>query len=156
MAALSRLGLYGGPRPAFGAFIEKSEGTPVVVTTTKGGRTKRKRYFVEVDGKLIPVSNIAEVQSVLSQVRLLAEDSAQQDVKTAITPKPPRVTVRKTLGGPTTSKVIKQEVRRTQTVINRFYKQAAERIARDQEIGRLFHVKLRAEDEEDSILALLF
>ena len=158
MPAVSRLGLYGGSRSPYGSFAGKVAGevpAPEVSTKGGGGRKKRLRYVVEIDGKLIQVANISEVQSVLLQARELAEQSAQQDVKTAVAPKPPKVKVLTVVGKATTSQTIRRDVVATQKVINREYNRAAKRIAIDNEIAQLFRVKFAEEDEEDSILALL-
>jgi len=153
MAAVTRLGLYGGSRGLYGSFAGKVAGVPVV--PTKGGRRKRRRYIVEVDGQFFEVSNIAEAQSVLSQIREIAEVSAEKDVRPGVTVKPPRVSIKTVLGKPVTSKVLKASVQDTQKAIIRIYRKAQESLQRDLEIGRLFKKQLDQEDDDDAIALLL-
>jgi len=155
MAAVTRLGLYGGSRGLYGDFSTKEAGTPVVVR--KGGRRKKARYIVEVDGQFIEVSNIDEAESILKHVRDIADTSAKQDVTTAVTPKPPKIAVRTISGARTTSKTLQREVKRTQTVVNQAYIRRANGIKQDIEISKLMLVKIEAEekDDESAIIALL-
>ena len=155
MAAVSRLGLYGGSRSPYGRFAGKVEGEVPVVSTTATGRSKRKRYVVEVDGQLIQVASVQEAERVLQQVRSLAQESADRDVTTEIVPKPPRVSVKTIAGNKSTSKTIQTEVKKTQKAINRAYIKAAESIAQNREISELLIKKFKHEDEEDAIIALL-
>jgi len=154
--ATTRLGPGGGPRTAYAGFTARDPSGFIPAPPRRGGRTKRRRrYIVEVDGKHIPVNSIAEAESVLQQVRAIAEESAERDVTTTVTPKPPRVSVKTAAGNVTTSVVIQREVKRTQKVINRAYIMAAKGRARDMEISQLMTRKLREEDEEDSLILLL-
>ena len=125
-----------------------------MVSTTKG-RRKRKRYVVEVDGQLFQAESISHVESIFQQVRALAEESAERDVTTPVTPKPPRITVKTRAGKASTSQVIQQEVKRTQTVINRAYIRAAKAIAQNREISELLIRKFEQEDEEEALILLL-
>jgi hypothetical protein len=130
-------------------------------TPSAGGRSKkrRRRYVVEVDKQYFEVNSIAEAESVLAQVRELAEESAERDVVTEATPKPPRVTVKTATGKTTTSKVLAREVKRTQKVVNKAYSRAAQlfkqRLDIDKEIGQLLRAKIHREDEDATIIALL-
>jgi len=127
-----------------------------VQEATTGGRTRRRRrYSVEIDGEFIAVNTIDEAVSLLTQVRELAEESAVRDVTTPVTPKPPRVKIKTGSGNPTTSKVLQREVRKTQKAVNRAYIEAAKRIAQAQEISELMIKKLREEEDEEAIIALL-
>lgn len=121
------------------------------------GRIKRKRYVVEVDGQFFEVPTIAAAQSLLLQVRDLANESATRDVKTPIPPKPPRVSVKTISGGKTTSVTLQREVRKTQQVVNQAYVRRAKEIAQDVEISQLMIAKIKTEDEDDdsAIIALL-
>lgn len=128
----------------------------VETPSRRGGRTKKqKRYIVDVDGKLFEVATIAEAESVLQQVRDLAQVSADTEVTTPVTPKPPRVSIKTISGNKTTSQTLQREVKKTQRVINRAYTNAARAVARDTEISELLIKKINDEDEEDAILALL-
>ena len=129
--------------------------TPTPAATGRG--KKRRRYVVEVDKKYFEVNSIAEAQAVLAQVREIADEAAEREVVTEVTPKPPRVTVKTATGKPTTSKVLTQEVKRTQKVVNTAYSRAArlfkQRRSVDMEIGELLRAKIREED--DTIIMLL-
>lgn len=127
----------------------------VVVTTKGGGRVRRKiRYVVEVDGEAFEVSTIAEAQSILLQVRGLAQQAAQKDVKT-VTPKLPQVTV-KTIDR-ATPKTLQQAVTRTQKTITEAYVKRSREIAQDIEISQLIITKIEQQEREDesAIIALL-
>ena len=143
-----------------------TSGSPVVgsptisiaaVSTRKaGGRVKKKRrYVVEVDGQYFDVNNIAEGEAILAQIRELAEESAERDVVTDVTPKPPKVKIRTAAGRPTTSQVLTRAVTRTQKAINRAYIEAARRRKIDRDISELLQRKIREEDEEEALIALL-
>ena len=132
---------------------------PAAVPPTTGGRSKKsqrpRRYIVEIDNKFIEVSNITEAQAVLQQARDLADEAARADVSTPVTPKPPRVTVKTIKGNQTTSKVLKQDIKRTQNAILKAYRKAADAIARDQEIAKRIQQQIAEDDENDAITALL-
>ncbi len=159
MAAVTRLGLYGGPRGLYGDFSTKEPGTPVIPEVVRAGgrRKKRARYVVEVDGQFIEVSNVVEAEAVLQQVRDIAEDSAQRDVKSAVVPKPPKIAVRTISGAKTTSVTLQREVKRTQTVVNQAYIRRANDIKQDIEISKLMILAIEKEeaDDESAIIALL-
>ena len=155
MAAVTRLGLYGGPRGLYGDFSTKEEGTPVVEEAQTGRRKRVKRYVVEVDGELFDVENISQAQSILQRVRDLAEESAAQDVHTEIAPKPPRIKVLTVTGKVTTSQVLKREVTRTQQVVRKAYNEAARRFSVNREISKLILKSIEREDEEAAIMLLL-
>lgn len=147
---VTRLGLYGGSRGLYGSFAGKTPG--IVVVASKGGRSK-KRYVVEVDGQLIQAASISDVEAVLAHVRQIADESAERDVKTPTTPKPPKVKVR-TGTRKSTSATIQREVKRTQKVVNQAYTKRAREISQDREISNLMLKKI-AQDENDTILLLM-
>lgn len=153
---VTRLGLYGGPRGLYGDFSGKEPGE-VAVPTRKGGRSRKPLYIVEVDGQKIPVTSIAEAESILLKVRDLAQESAAKDVITPTTPKPPKITVRTGSGKVTTSATLQREVTRTQRVVNQAYIRRAKQIEQDIEISQLMLVKIEQEerDDESAIIALL-
>lgn len=126
-----------------------------VTPSKKGGRKKKgKRYVVEVDGEFIQVDSIRQAEAVLSQVRDVAEEAAERSDEPAKVI--PRVSVKLVSGRATQSKTLNLEVKRTQAVINRIYRNAQARIDRDQEIARLIRLKIREEeDEEEALIALL-
>ena len=137
--------------PTIGVTADVAVGAPK-------GRIKRKiRYVVEVDGKFIEVTSIVAAESILRQVRDIAEESAERDVVTAVAPKPPRITVKTIAGKVTTSVALQREVKRTQKVVNHAYIRRAKQIAQDIEISRLMITKIDQEerDDEESIIALL-
>jgi len=123
-----------------------------------GGRTRKKgrRYIVEIDGQYFPVANISDAEALLMQARQMAEEAAPRDVgRATVRIKPPRVAIKTASGAETTSVTLKREVKRTQEIINKIYRDAYESIERTREISRLLHKKLEEEDEEEAILALL-
>lgn len=157
-STFTRLALHGGARPPYASFAGKSATVEVAKPQT-GGRSRRKgrRYILEIDGQYFDVNSIAEAEAILSQIRELADESAERDVQTSVTPKPPKVTVKTVQGKPTTSKVLAEAVKRTQRVVNRAYIEAAKRRAVDEEISKLLRGKIEAEeiDEEEALIALL-
>jgi hypothetical protein len=130
---------------------------PPVEVAKKGGGVRRPIYIIEVDGEKIPVTSIAEAESILLQVRDLAQESATKDVTTATTPKPPKVTVKTVSGNVTTSITLQREVERTQKVVNQAYIRRAKQIEQDIEISNLMLIKIEQEerDDESAIIALL-
>ena len=158
MAAVTRLGLYGGPRGLYGDFSTKEPGTPVVPDRAGGGRSRRRaRYVVEVDGQFIQVADIHAAEASLQQVRDLANISAAKDVTTEIAPKPPRIAVKTLSGNVTTSIVLQREVKKTQRIVNQAYIKRANEIAQDIEISTLILAKIKKQDADDesAIIALL-
>lgn len=133
---------------------------PVVEVSSRGGRSRRRRYVAEVEGEFFVFDSISAVQAFLMQVREEADNAAERDVTTPVAPKPPRVTVKTGAGKATTSKVLQRDIRRTQQAVIKSYNAVAERIRQqrelDAEISRLLQAKLQTEqDEEDAILVLL-
>jgi len=155
--AVTRLGLYGGSRTAYVGFTARDPSGAVPEVARVGGRVKRKRYVVEVDGQFFEVPTIAAAEAILLQVRDLANESAARDVKTSVAPKPPRVSVRTISGGKTTSVTLQRQITRTQQVVNQAYVRRAKQIDQDIEISQLMIVKIEQEerDDENAILALL-
>lgn len=121
----------------------------------KGGRSRRARYIVEVDGQFIQVATIAEAQSVLAQAKELATVTAQKDVRPKVRIKPPRIAVKTASGKPTTSQTLQRSVQTTQQAVNQIYRKAAAEIEQTRELARLIHRKLEQEDEDEAILALM-
>ena len=65
--AVTRLGLYGGPRAPYGSFAGKVEGEVVVKAALAGHIGRRKpKYVIEVEGELIQVENIAHAEAVFA------------------------------------------------------------------------------------------
>lgn len=154
------LGLVISQQPPAGQ--NANSGSTVTITVSLGvqperggGRSKRIRYVVEVDGQFIEVSNIAEVEAVLGQAKELAEVSAPRDVKPSVRIKPPRIAVRTASGQPSTSQVIRRAVQSTQEAVKAIYRKAQADLEQSREISRLIHDRLSQEDEEDAVLALL-
>ena len=96
------------------------------------------------------VNSVQHAQQVLEQVRELAKVSAEKDA----TQKTPRIRIKTASGKATKSVVLQREVKHTQTVINRFYKQARD-IAERKELSRQLDLKRKDDDEEDALIALL-
>lgn len=123
----------------------------------KGGRVRRKRYVVEVDGEFFEVANIAAAESFLLSVRESAQEAAERDVKT-VTPKPPKVRIRTIRGAPTTSRTLQREVARTQKAVTQAYARQAEKVRRqraiDMEIAERMQQKIVQEEEENLIILL--
>lgn len=134
-------------------------GTPTIsvsaVASAKGGRVKKRRHVVEVDGQYFDVRTVAEAQAILAQVRALAEESAERDVTTAVTPKPPRIKALGPSGKPTTSVTLQREVKRTQKAVNLAYINRSKELAQSIEISELMLKKQQQEDEDELIIALL-
>ncbi len=128
----------------------------ITTVTATGGRKRRlKRYVVEVDGELFDVENISQAQSILQRVRDLAEESAERDVRTEITLKPPRIKVVTVTGKATTSKILQREVKRTQQVVRKAYNEAARRLSVNREISNLILKSIEREDDLAAIMLLL-
>jgi len=151
--------LTGSSSITFAPTSTLSDASAVVeATPQRGGRSRRKgrRYVVEIDGQYFPVANISDAEALLMQARQMAEEAAPRDVgKATVRIKPPRVAIKTASGAETTSVTLKREVKRTQEIINKIYRDAYESIERTREISRLLHKKLEEEDEEEAILALL-
>ena len=139
---------------AVGAWLVSSAVPAATPQTGSSKKGKRPRYVVEVDGELIQVASIADAEAVLLQVRELAEQSAQNDVKSPVTPKPPRISVKTVLGKQVTSKALSESVKKTQRVVSSAYIKAAKEFKQNQEISQLLIAKIE-EDEEDSLITLL-
>ena len=131
-------------------------------TQNKGGLTKKQRrqapakryYVVEVDGQDFIATTMAEVRYLLEQARLLAEQSATEDVREAVTPTKvelPRIRVRTAAGNQTASIAIQREVKQTRDAIKKTYNKAAEM---EQRIRDLERAQAR-DDEEEAVIALL-
>ncbi len=129
----------------------------IVPDKARGAGVRKIRYVVEVDGELIQVTSISEAESILRQVRALAKESAERDVITPTTPKPPRIKVKTASGNVTTSSTLQREVKRTQKVVNLAYVRRAKEVAQDLEISQLMLKKIEDEelDDESAIIALL-
>lgn len=122
----------------------------------KGGRSRRTiRYIVEIDGERIPTASIQEAEALLSQAVEVAEESADRDVRRSIRIKPPRISVRTGSGKQTASVSLQRTVKRSQARVAEIYDKARERIETEREISRLIQRRIRDEDEEEAILALL-
>ena len=121
------------------------------VVAAAGCRSSKARrlYIVEVDGNFIPVNSIAEAQSVLQQIRDLAEQSAQQDVKTEAPPAIPKIRVRTAKGKVTTSAPLQKAIQKTQSAVTKAYNRRAKQIAQDHEISVLLIRKIAQEEAED-------
>ena len=152
---VTRLGLYGGSRGLYGSFAGKTPG--VVVVPKGGGRTRRKkRYVVEVDGKFIHVNSISDAESILQQVRELADESAEKDVKTPVAPKPPKVGIKTGTGKATTSITLQRAVEQTQKTVTQAYTRAASRIRKEREVDReISTLMLEKMDEEENVIIRL-
>ena len=118
-----------------------------------GGRTKgkRRRYIVEVDGEFIPVASQQEAEDVLLQVRELAQESAERDVKTEVVPKPPRVSIKTAAGKVTKSKRLNDAIEKTQKTITQAYTKVAKDIEQSKEIEQLINKTI----EEESLITML-
>lgn len=117
------------------------------------GRSKRRRYYVEIDGQAFDVANAADARQLLDRARALAERAAETkaqkvEAKAARSPKPrpiriepPKITASPELG------LDLAPIRRD---IARIYDSAAA-------MAELRVLLLRAieEDEEESILLLM-
>jgi hypothetical protein len=54
---------------------------PVVTEPTPAGRSKRRRYYVEIDGQPFEVSSTQEAQYILDRAKALAERAAEEAAK---------------------------------------------------------------------------
>lgn len=127
-----------------------------VVAKKAGGRSKaRRRYIVEVDGNFIPVASIADAETVLQQIRDLAEQSAQQDVKTEKRPAIPKIRVKTATGKATTSAPLQKAIEKTQSVVTKEYTKRARQIAQDNEISVLLLKKIAQEEHDDDETAAM-
>jgi hypothetical protein len=157
----TRLGLYGGPRPPYGSFAGKSA-LVIVEEAARGGRRRKRRYSVEVEGEYFVFNTIPEVQQFLAQIRETAPEAAEQDIAPqGTTRKPPRIKVLTRTGKATTSKTLQAEIKRTQSVITRAYQDVAKNRPKISnatlEIAELLHAKIkREEDDEEALILFLF
>jgi hypothetical protein len=96
MAAVTRLGLHGGPRGLYGSFEGKELAVVVVETSTGGGRgSKRRNKYprrVVINGVVYWVSSAAEERVLLAQhqasveaeaLLLAVSDAPAEEVKAA-------------------------------------------------------------------------
>jgi len=137
-----------------GSLTLQGWGPQVVPSDFRKGRIRKgkkpKRYVVEIDNQLFEVESAQAAKDLLLQVRELAQEQAKTQPVSQ-----PKISVRTIGGAPTKSKVIQTAVRDTKKAIRLINQRANERIRQDQEISRLLNLKLRDEDEEEAILALL-
>ena len=85
MAAVTRLGLYGGPRSPYGSFAGKTAQVIVAASTTEGGgKSKRRKYprWVLVGDSRARVNSPDEERQLLAAMM----DRAEAQVIEAVTP----------------------------------------------------------------------
>ena len=155
----TRLGLHGGPRPPYGAFSGKSA-LVIVEEAARGGRRRKRRYSVEVEGEYFVFNTIPEVQQFLAEIRETAPEAAEREISPE-TVKPPRIKVLTRTGKVTTAKTLQAEIKRTENVITRAYQDVAKNRRKISnatlEIAELLHAKIqREEDDEEALILFLF
>lgn len=132
--------------------------SPVLTVADTGkvvkGRFKQRRlYVVNIDGRDFVVNNLAQAQSLLKEIRDLAEEQVEKDVPIQV----PKITVKTKAGKPTRASGILSEVRKTTEAVKRSIKRQRnirqERLSVDRQIGRLMTEKIK--QEEEAIITLL-
>lgn len=109
-------------------------------------KRKQRRMVVEVDGEMFEVSSIVEAEQLLAR----ATEVAEQQIAKA--PLKKRVTlVREIPQIKTDVPILRPVVMEARQRIRKVYEDAA----RDAEIARLLMQRVREEDEEDALLALM-
>lgn len=88
MAAVTRLGLYGGTRSLYGSFAGKEEGE-VVSTQTKGGISRRRKKLLrQKQQKLLQEVQAKEQKELIARI----EAPVEEDVVITVAPKLPPTT----------------------------------------------------------------
>lgn len=131
--------------------------TPAATTPTPAGRSRRRRLFVEIDGRYFEVASEAEAQSLFAQARALAEEAAQRQADEVVkqsTPKVIRASTVKRVSLKTpklkASPELKEAVQETRQAIYRAYESASTAAEL-----RLLMVLAEMEADEEDVLLLL-
>lgn len=118
----------------------------------KGGRRKRRRLFVDVDGQSFPVASASDAYAILESARALAAQQApalaRKAVRRALRKQQPPVAILPTIVVPQEYRTQLQPLREQ---ILALYQQAL----LDEEIRIRLERNARAEDEEDVLSLLL-
>ena len=86
MAAVTRLGLYGGPRAPYGSFAGRTTNVVVEETTEGGGKSKRRKAlerrkyprWVVINGQRYRVNSPEEERQLLQAMLDRAQEQVQQ------------------------------------------------------------------------------
>jgi hypothetical protein len=122
--------------------------------THAGRKTRRKRYYVEIDGQSFPVESIQQAQALLDRAKALARNHAQR-IASEIIPSVNRAGT-KPIALPTPTirspdPELREAIRATHEVINEVYRT----VALDTELALLLARSIEEQDEEDALLLLL-
>jgi len=131
-----------------------------VFPSRKGGRVKKRRtYTVTIDGEAFTVPTLQDVVNLLDQAKEVVEDKAERIVQPNVRPKPPKIEVRTASGQKTQSQRVQRAIRDTESFAQRVCRQAQARVQRqrevDSEISTLIQRRIRQQDDEEAIIALL-
>lgn len=118
------------------------------------GRSRRRRYFLEIDGQTFEVQDASHAQAVLERAQEVAREHAQELVRKAL--QSSRKMGRKPIALPTPRIVspdpeLKEIVQQARKSINEVYRSAAI----DTELAVLMARRLAEEDEEEALLLLM-
>lgn len=133
---------------------EVSEPEPTPAEPKHAGKPRRHRYIVEIDDQTFEVNSILEAQALLDRAQMLAEQQAAQQVRREVKRARRRGRTEITLDLPeieTDAKVLEPLVLRANERIRAIF----ERTAHEAELRELMRVRLRQEEEDDAIIALM-
>jgi len=128
----------------------------IILPTKKGAGRRRRKLLIEVDDKVFEVESPQHAQALFDQIRELAERKALTDVKRAAVGRPKGKRIR--VGVPVVStgdQALAAPVEAINKDIFGIYKAAAREFNRTAEISHLIDLKVKEEDEEDAIIALI-
>jgi hypothetical protein len=127
---------------------------PSVTTPTPAGRSRKRRYFVEIDGQQFLVDSAEQARQLLDQARAIAERQSEERAERATKLlKRKKVVPQVRIAQPqiAVSPAIKAEVAPIIADIERLYRKAAI----EAELRLLLMRQMAEEDDEDDILLLL-
>jgi hypothetical protein len=139
--------------PVWSQTAPEPEPEPETPAVTPAGSSRRRRYFVEIDGQHFPVNSEAEARALLEQARALAEKQAEAQSEKAVRKLARKRKVPKVKIDPpvvTASPEIKLDLAPLIADIERLYQRAA----MNAEI-RLRLAQIQAEEDEEEDLLLL-
>lgn len=119
-----------------------------------GRKTRRRRYYVEIDGRPFEVSGAEHARALLERAKETAQAHAEQLAREKVPTVIKRGSKPVALPTPkitTNDPELKQVVHEARTQINQVYRNAAI----DAELALLLARRLAEEDEEEAILLLM-
>lgn len=127
---------------------------PAVEGMKPAGRSKRRHYFVEIDGQGFEVRDVQHAQALLDRAREMATRHAQELAAAVV--QPARKQGRKPVALPTPKidspdPELTEVIRQARKAINEVYRSAA----LDTELAMLLARAMAEEDEEEALLLLM-